>query len=101
MIRITWLGHATFELQLESGEVLMLDPWIEGNPAYPKGYENRKVDAIAVTHGHGDHLSGVVPLAKKFDAKVLAMVEVAGWVGSKGIKTAGGFNKEGTGAPWV
>jgi L-ascorbate metabolism protein UlaG (beta-lactamase superfamily) len=96
MVRITWLGHASFELQFDSGEVLVLDPWIEGNPAYPKGYEIRKVDAIAVTHGHSDHLSGVVPLAKKFDAKVYAMVEVAGWLGSQGIKSAVGFNKGGT-----
>ena len=33
MIQITWLGHATFEIEVESGEVLLLDPWVEGNPA--------------------------------------------------------------------
>jgi L-ascorbate metabolism protein UlaG (beta-lactamase superfamily) len=96
MTRITWLGHASFELQLDSGEVLLLDPWVEGNPAYPKGYEIRKADVIAVSHGHGDHLGGVVPLATKFNAKVLAMVEVAGWVASKGVKATIGFNKGGS-----
>ncbi|HTZ58715.1 MAG TPA: metal-dependent hydrolase [Acidobacteriaceae bacterium] len=96
MIRITWLGHAAFELQFDSGQVLLLDPWIDGNPAYPKGYEIAKADAIAVTHGHGDHLGSVVPLAKKFGAKVVAMVEVAGWVASKGVKETIGFNKGGT-----
>jgi L-ascorbate metabolism protein UlaG (beta-lactamase superfamily) len=96
MTRITWLGHASFELQFDSGEVLLLDPWIEGNPAYPKGYEIRRVDAIAVSHGHGDHLGSVVPLATKFGATVAAMVEVAGWVASKGVKSTIGFNKGGT-----
>src|SRR6201996_2999297 len=96
MVRITWLGHASFELQFDSGEVLLLDPWVEGNPAYPKGYELEKVTAIAVSHGHMDHVGSVVPLASKFNAKVVAMVEVAGWVASKGVKSTVGFNKGGS-----
>ncbi len=96
MIQITWLGHAAFEIQVDSGEVLLLDPWVEGNPAYPKGHKIQKADAIAVSHGHGDHLGDVVPLAKRFGAKVVAMVEVAGWVASKGVSNTIGFNKGGT-----
>jgi L-ascorbate metabolism protein UlaG (beta-lactamase superfamily) len=96
MIRITWLGHAAFEIQFDSGEVLLLDPWVEGNPAYPKGHTIQKADAIAVSHGHRDHLGDVVPLAKRFGAKVVAMVEVAGWIASKGVSNTIGFNKGGT-----
>ena len=96
MIQITWLGHAAFEIRFDGGEVLLLDPWIEGNPAYPKNYNLQKADAIAVSHGHGDHLGDVVPLAKKFDAKVFAMVEIAGWCAGKGVKNTIGFNKGGT-----
>ena len=47
-IQITWLGHSTFELQFETGEVLLLDPWIEGNPKTPKGHKFERVDAIAL-----------------------------------------------------
>jgi L-ascorbate metabolism protein UlaG (beta-lactamase superfamily) len=96
MIQITWLGHATFEIQVGSGEVLLLDPWIEGNPAYPEKYKIQRADAIAVSHGHSDHLAGVVPLAKKFASRVAGMVEVAGWVGSQGVEKTVGFNKGGT-----
>ena len=96
MIQITWLGHAAFEIRFDGGEVLLLDPWIEGNPAYPKNYNLQKADVIAVSHGHGDHLGDVVPLAKKFDAKVFAMVEIAGWCAGKGVKNTIGFNKGGT-----
>jgi L-ascorbate metabolism protein UlaG (beta-lactamase superfamily) len=96
MIQINWLGHATFEIQFESGNVMLLDPWIQGNPAYPKTHTIQKVDAIAVSHGHSDHLGDVVPLAKRFDAEVVAMVEVAGWCASKGVKKTIGFNKGGT-----
>ena len=96
MVEITWLGHANFEVKFDSGEVLLLDPWIEGNPAYPKGYKIARADAIAASHGHGDHLGDVVPLAKQFGAKVVAMVEVANFCASKGAKYTIGFNKGGT-----
>jgi len=96
MLQITWLGHANFEIKFESGEVLLLDPWIEGNPAYPKDYKIERADAIAVSHGHGDHMGDVVPLAKRFGSKVAAMVEVAGFCASKGVKNTIAFNKGGT-----
>jgi L-ascorbate metabolism protein UlaG (beta-lactamase superfamily) len=96
MIQITWLGHAAFEIRFDGGEVLLLDPWINGNPAYPEKYNLQKADVIAVSHGHGDHLGDVVPLAKKFGSKVVAMVEIAGWCAAKGVTNTIGFNKGGT-----
>ena len=96
MIQITWLGHGTFEIQFDSGETLILDPWIEGNPVYPERYKIRRADAIAISHGHSDHLAGVIPLAKEFDSKVIAIVEIATWLGSKGVKNTIGMNKGGT-----
>lgn len=96
MIQITWLGHATFELRFDSGEVLLLDPWIEGNPAYPKGYQISKVDAIALSHAHFDHANDVLPLAKKFAPKIVAIFETATWLEKKGAKNTIGMNKGGT-----
>ena len=55
MIEITWLGHGTFQLRLESGEVLVLDPWTEGNPAYPSGHSFDRIDTMVISHGHYDH----------------------------------------------
>jgi L-ascorbate metabolism protein UlaG (beta-lactamase superfamily) len=96
MTQITWLGHATFQLRFDSGEVLLTDPWTEGNPAYPKGYKIQQADAIAVSHAHFDHTNDVVPLAKKFDAKVVAIFETAAWFEKKGVKNTIGMNKGGT-----
>jgi L-ascorbate metabolism protein UlaG (beta-lactamase superfamily) len=96
MTRITWLGHATFEIRFDSGEVLLTDPWTEGNPAYPSGYTIRQADAIAVSHAHIDHTNDVVPLAKKFDAKVIAIFETSAWFEKKGVKNTIGMNKGGT-----
>jgi L-ascorbate metabolism protein UlaG (beta-lactamase superfamily) len=96
MTQITWLGHATFQLRFDSGEVLLTDPWTEGNPAYPKGYNIQQVDAIAVSHAHFDHTNDVVPLAKKFDAKVVAIFETSAWLEKNGVKNTIGMNKGGT-----
>lgn len=97
MVEITWLGHATFQLRLESGEVLVLDPWTEGNPKYPSAHKFDRVDAILVSHGHFDHIHDAVSLAKKFSPeKVVAIFETCHWLESKGVKNCSGMNKGGT-----
>ena len=96
MTQITWLGHAAFEMRFQTGEVLLLDPWLEGNPKYPKSYNVKKVDAIAISHAHFDHMNDVIPLAKKFEPKVVAIFETAAWLEKQGVKNTVGFNKGGT-----
>ena len=33
-VRITWLGHATFRLDIED-KVFVIDPWVMNNPKTP------------------------------------------------------------------
>ena len=32
---LTWLGHNTFKLVTRGARTVLLDPWVEGNPACP------------------------------------------------------------------
>ncbi|HXA65525.1 MAG TPA: metal-dependent hydrolase [Bryobacteraceae bacterium] len=96
MVEITWLGHATFQFRLDSGEVIVMDPWVEGNPKYPKDHQFNRIDAILVSHAHFDHIHDAVPLAKKFKPKVVAIFETCLWLTSKGVETCSGMNKGGT-----
>jgi L-ascorbate metabolism protein UlaG (beta-lactamase superfamily) len=97
MIQITWLGHGTYQFALESGEVYIVDPWIEGNPKYPAGHTISRLDGILLTHAHFDHVGDVVKLAGRFpDAPVAAIYELATWLGGKGIRNVMGFNKGGS-----
>jgi L-ascorbate metabolism protein UlaG (beta-lactamase superfamily) len=96
MLEITWLGHGTFQFRLESGEVLVMDPWFEGNPVYPKGHVLDRVDAILISHGHFDHIHDAVGLAKKFPAQVVAIYETCEWLASKGVAKTAPMNKGGS-----
>ena len=98
MVEITWLGHGTYQFRLTTGEVILVDPWIEGNPSYPKGHSIDRVDVILVSHGHFDHIHDVLPLAKKFSPQIVAIYETAHWLETKGAKNTLGMNKGGTAA---
>lgn len=94
---ITWLGHATALITTPKGTQILIDPFIEQNPKYPHGYKlPETIDLILLTHGHGDHIADAVPVAKKYDSQVVGMVEVIGWVQSKGVDNGVGMNLGGT-----
>ena len=95
--RITWLGHATVLAQTPGGTNILIDPFIGGNPKYPKSYKlPDKIEFILLTHGHGDHISDAVPVARKHGSKVVAIYELAAYVGSKGVADTIGMNMGGS-----
>ncbi len=95
-MQITWLGHGTFQFRLPSGQTILMDPWTEGNPAYPKAHRIERVDTICITHGHFDHIHDAVPLAKQFNPEVVAIYETTHWLESKGVANTRSMNKGGS-----
>ena len=94
---LTWLGHGAFHLVSPRGKHLLIDPWLEGNPMAPVGdVPITHVDAILVTHAHGDHASDVVRLAKKFRCAVVCIHEASLWFTRHGVENVVGMNKGGT-----
>lgn len=84
--RIAWLGHAAVLIQTAKGTNILIDPFIQGNPKYPKDFElPSKIDYVLLTHGHGDHISDAVPVAKKHGSTVVAIYELADYVASQGV----------------
>jgi L-ascorbate metabolism protein UlaG (beta-lactamase superfamily) len=95
--RITWLGHAMFQVTTSTGRVILIDPWIEGNPSFPPSMKSfPRVDLILVTHGHCDHSGDVISLACAHDAPVVAILELALWFGSRGVVNILPMGKGGT-----
>jgi L-ascorbate metabolism protein UlaG (beta-lactamase superfamily) len=96
---LTWLGHSSFRLDTADDTRIYVDPFLHGNPRCPEDeLDPERVDVIAVTHGHGDHVGDAVDLARKHGAQVVALVELAGWFGKQGVEEGKvlGPNKGGT-----
>ena len=95
--RITWLGHATVLVETSGGTTFLIDPFLQNNPKYPKGYAfPEKIDYVLLTHGHFDHISDAGPVAEKHDATVVAIYELAEYVAGKGVSKTIGMNLGGT-----
>ena len=82
-MEITWLGHGMFQFRLPSGQVILMDAWTDGNPAYPKEHEISRVDTLCITHGHFDHIHDAVPLAQRFSPEVVGICETCHWLESE------------------
>jgi L-ascorbate metabolism protein UlaG (beta-lactamase superfamily) len=98
MASLTWLGHGSFRVDTSDGKRIYLDPWLSG-PTTPEGEKvPERADAIAVTHGHGDHSADVPALQQRLGCPVLGMVELMAWYSANGIDEANliPFNKGGT-----
>lgn len=94
---ITWLGHATVLIQTAAGTNILIDPFIAQNPKYPRDFVlPSKIHYMLLTHGHGDHISDTVPVANKHNSTVVAIYELASYVGAKGVADTIGMNLGGT-----
>jgi L-ascorbate metabolism protein UlaG (beta-lactamase superfamily) len=96
--QLTWLGHAAFRLDTPGGKRIYIDPWLS-NPKSPDNERNpERVDLIALTHGHSDHVGETVELWQQFRPPVVAVVELRGWLAEQGVEEnmAHGPNKGGT-----
>jgi L-ascorbate metabolism protein UlaG (beta-lactamase superfamily) len=95
--RITWLGHSTVLVQTAKGTNILIDPFMAQNPKYPKDFAlPSKIHYILLTHGHGDHISDTVPVAKRHGSTVVAIYELAEYMAGKGVSETIGMNLGGT-----
>ena len=96
-IKLTWLGHATFRVETPEGKIVIIDPWVMGNPKCPPADKKvERVDVLLCTHGHGDHIGDAVEIAKKHKPIVVGIPELCRWLGTKGVAQLAEMNKGGT-----
>ena len=96
-VALTWLGNATYRVTTPGGKVLILDPWIEGNPACPPALKRvEHVDMMCITHGHFDHIDDAITLAGRFRPDTVGIYELCHWLERKGVPKTVALNKGGT-----
>jgi L-ascorbate metabolism protein UlaG (beta-lactamase superfamily) len=92
---IRFLGHAAFELT-EGDTRILIDPFLTGNPKAAAKADELAPTHIFLTHGHADHYGDVVDIAKRTNAQVVAITELAGELQEEGVENVSDPNLGGT-----
>jgi L-ascorbate metabolism protein UlaG (beta-lactamase superfamily) len=94
---ITWLGHSVVHITTAKGTEILIDPFLEHNPKYPKNYKlPEKLDLLLLTHGHSDHIADAVAVAGRSNPQVVGIFELVAWMQSKGVKNVVSMNLGGS-----
>jgi L-ascorbate metabolism protein UlaG (beta-lactamase superfamily) len=81
----TFLGHSCF--MVAHGDcAVIIDPFLTDNPQAAAKAEDIKVDAVLLSHAHGDHIGDAVTIAKANKALVIAPFELANYCAAKGCE---------------
>jgi L-ascorbate metabolism protein UlaG (beta-lactamase superfamily) len=94
-MQIRFLGHAAFELT-DGDTSVLIDPFLSGNPKAAVSADELTPDAILLTHGHADHIGDTVAIARRSEADVVAIVEIANELGEEGLSKVHDPNLGGT-----
>jgi L-ascorbate metabolism protein UlaG (beta-lactamase superfamily) len=93
MARLTWHGHAAFSLVTDQGARVLFDPFLDGNPKCDvRAADITELDYILCSHGHSDHFSDVIPIAKRTGATDIGAYELTGFAESQGVSNAHGMS---------
>ncbi|MGB3278779.1 MAG: metal-dependent hydrolase [Pseudorhodobacter sp.] len=96
-MKLTWLGHSSFRLEIENA-VILIDPWLTGSPMMPKDQHDvatARATHILLTHAHGDHTGDTASIAKAQNIPVVGIYDLTTLLEKDGLTTIG-FNKGGT-----
>ena len=87
-MHLTYFGHSCFLLETSRAKIL-IDPYFGTETGPRSRVDEVKCDFILVSHGHEDHSSDALAVAKRCDATIVANYEIAEYFGAKGAKTHG------------
>ncbi|HWG06540.1 MAG TPA: metal-dependent hydrolase [Beijerinckiaceae bacterium] len=96
-MRLTWLGHSAFRLDIGTS-VILIDPFLTGNRTFTgdRAGATAGTTHILLTHGHDDHIGDTVEIAKATGAQIVSNFEVCMFLASQGASNINPGNTGGT-----
>lgn len=85
-VKFTWVGHGTWRARSAKGKEVLIDPWVMNNPAAPESLKSVDTcDLMLITHGHFDHVTDAVEIARRTKPTIVTNHEIGMWLQSKGV----------------
>ncbi len=96
-MKLTWLGHSAFRIELP-GAVILVDPFLSGNPKFIGTVEDasRGATHVVLTHGHDDHIGDAADIAIATGAQIVSNFEVCMFLNGQGAQNINPGNTGGT-----
>lgn len=98
-MKLKYFSHSAFQITTDNGKIILIDPFLDGNPTSPVKSKELKADYIILSHGHGDHVGDAFKIADKLKTLFICVNELANYCIDKGFKAhnmhiGGGYNFE-------
>jgi L-ascorbate metabolism protein UlaG (beta-lactamase superfamily) len=96
-MKLRYLSHSGFQMTTSGGKIILIDPFLTGNPNAPVKASDLKADYIILTHAHSDHIGDSFDIAKRSNSTFICVNELANYCNSKGfiahnMHIGGGYN---------
>jgi L-ascorbate metabolism protein UlaG (beta-lactamase superfamily) len=88
MPRVTFLGHSCCTIE-QDGQVVLIDPFLTGNPLAAAKPDQLQPTAILVSHAHNDHMGDAIEIARRTQATIVSNFEIATWCQQAGVNAHG------------
>ncbi len=88
-VSLELLGWSHFRLTSPAGKVILINPWVEGNPAAVVTMDQiTQADLILASQGHPDDMGNAVQLAIQTGATLFEPFELGTWMMAQGVPEA-------------
>jgi L-ascorbate metabolism protein UlaG (beta-lactamase superfamily) len=84
-MKLRYFSHSAFQITTKENKIILIDPFLTGNPTSPVKADEINADYIILTHGHGDHLGDSFSIAKRCNSVFICLNELANYCASKGF----------------
>jgi len=85
-MKLRYFSHSSFQITTNDGLVVLIDPFLDGNPTSPVKSTDVTADFIILTHAHGDHVGDSFKIAERTDPLFICVNELANYCIGKGFR---------------